>query len=70
MKQLPIIYFIIMVRGEVRESDTRDPIKNVDIQVNNGNYTTTNLSGEFRIDVKIGDEITIKHKDFETIYYT
>ncbi|MGB6267966.1 MAG: histidine kinase [Olleya sp.] len=58
------------VKGLVRESDDFEPISDVNIQVNGGSYTSTSFSGEFRIDVKIGDEIMISHKDFETIYYT
>ncbi len=58
------------VKGLVREVDSYNPISDVNIQVNGGSYTSTSLSGEFRINVKIGDEIMISHKDFETIYYT
>jgi len=61
---------MLMVRGFVRESDTYKPIKNVSIQVNGGNYTTTNLAGDFKIQVKKGDELIIQHEDFETVYYT
>ncbi|MEC3905777.1 histidine kinase [Tamlana sp. 2201CG12-4] len=58
------------IRGSVIESDTRDPIQNVNIQVNGGAYTTTDIFGEFRIQAKKGDELIIKHKDFETVYYS
>mgnify|MGYP003641974366 CR=1 FL=1 len=58
------------IKGLVREVDTYKPVVDVNIQVNGGSYTSTSLSGEFRINVKIGDEIMISHKDFETIYYT
>ncbi|MFI1771870.1 tetratricopeptide repeat-containing sensor histidine kinase [Thalassobellus citreus] len=58
------------VRGSVIESDTRDAIPNVNIEVNGGGYTTTDMFGDFRIEVKKGDELTIRHKDFETVYYT
>jgi two-component system, LytTR family, sensor kinase len=58
------------VRGSVIESDTRNPIPEVNIEVNGGAYTTTDISGNFRIEVSKGDELTIKHKDFETVYYT
>lgn len=57
------------VRGSVLEQDTREPIPNVNIQVNGGSYTTTDIFGKFRIEVRKGDELIIKHKDFETIYY-
>ncbi|TGV00876.1 histidine kinase [Flavivirga rizhaonensis] len=58
------------VRGSVIESDTRDPIPNVNVEVNGGAYTTTDFSGEFRIQAKKGDELIVRHKDFETVYYT
>lgn len=58
------------VRGAVRESDTYKPISKVNIEVNGGAYTMTSMDGEFRIQVRKGDEITIRHKDFETVYYT
>lgn len=58
------------VRGSVIESDTRNPIPDVNIEVNGGGYTTTDFSGKFRIEVSKGDELTIKHKDFQTVYYT
>ncbi|PKQ43749.1 sensor histidine kinase [Confluentibacter flavum] len=58
------------VRGSVVEKLTRDPIKNVNIEVNGGSYTTTDFFGEFKIEAKKGDELIIKHQDFETVYYT
>ena len=57
------------VRGSVIESDTREPIQNVNIEVNGGAYTTTDIFGEFRIQAKRGDELTIRHKDFITVFY-
>lgn len=58
------------IRGSVIESDTYNPIPNVNIEVSGGAYTTTNTLGEFRIEAKKGDELIIRHKDFETVYYT
>ena len=58
------------VRGSVTESDTRKPIRDVNIEVNGGGYTTTDFSGNFKIEVSKGDELTIRHKDFQTVYYT
>lgn len=59
-----------MVRGKVVESQTQDPIANVNVEINGGAYTTTDIFGEFRVEAKKGDELTIRHKDFETIFYT
>ncbi|WP_317164125.1 histidine kinase [Algibacter sp. L1A34] len=58
------------VRGSVIESETRKPIADVNIEVNGGGYATTDIMGDFRIEVREGDELTIRHKDFETVYYT
>ncbi|WP_396602253.1 histidine kinase [Algibacter sp. R77976] len=57
------------VRGSVVESDTQKPIPDVNIEVNGGGYTATDFFGEFRIEVREGDELTIRHKDFETVFY-
>ncbi|NNL42998.1 MAG: sensor histidine kinase, partial [Desulfobacterales bacterium] len=65
--EIPLMFTI---RGSVIESDTYEPISKVNIEVNGGAYTTTNSQGEFRIQVKMNDELTIKHSDFETVYYT
>ncbi|KJD32471.1 histidine kinase [Tamlana nanhaiensis] len=58
------------VRGSVIESDTNKAIQNVNIEVNGGSYTTTDVFGEFRIEARKGDQLTIRHKDFETVFYT
>ncbi|OUR92575.1 sensor histidine kinase [Flavobacteriales bacterium 34_180_T64] len=58
-----------VVRGSVREGDTYKPISKVNIEVNGGAYTRTDLDGKFRIRVTIGDELIVRHKDFETVYY-
>jgi len=57
------------VRGIVIESDSYKPISKVNIEVNGGSYTTTDKLGEFRIQVKKGDELVIRHSDFETVFY-
>jgi tetratricopeptide (TPR) repeat protein len=59
-----------IVRGLVIESDTNKPIPKVNIEVNGGAYTTTDIQGEFRIQVRPDDELVIKHSEFETVYYT
>ena len=58
------------IRGLVRESKTYKPIEDVSVSVNGGAYTETNASGDFRIQVKKGDRLVIKHPDFNTVYYT
>ncbi|WP_034061223.1 histidine kinase [Lacinutrix jangbogonensis] len=58
------------IRGLVKQEDSREAIEDVNVQVNGGAYTSSNGAGEFRVLAKIGDELIISHKDFETIYYT
>lgn len=58
------------VRGYIYDSEFQKPIAKANIEVNGGAYTTSNSLGEFRIQVRKGDELVIKHKDFETVYYT
>ena len=58
------------IRGSIRESDTYDPISKANIEVNGGAYTRSNQDGSFTIRARKGDELIIRHKDFETIYYT
>jgi tetratricopeptide (TPR) repeat protein len=60
---------MLTIRGSVRESDTYKPIQNVNIEINGGAYTVTDNQGEFRITAKKGDELIVRHKDFETVYY-
>lgn len=61
---------LFIVRGSVREGDSYKPIPRVNIEVNGGAYTMTGVDGSFNIQVRKGDELTIRHKDFETVYYT
>ena len=61
---------LLVIKGNVREEDSYIPISGVDVQVNGGAYTTTNLAGDFRVQAKVGDELIINHKEFETVYYT
>lgn len=58
------------LKGLVRDSETHSPIKGVNIQGDNGAYASSNFEGKFLIEVRIGDELIISHKDFETLYYS
>jgi len=58
------------IRGSVRESDTYEPISKVNIEINGGAYTITDSQGRFTIKARKGDELIVRHKDFETVYYT
>lgn len=58
------------IRGSVYLKDSKKPIEQVKIEVNNGNYTVTNKNGKFTVKAKVGDELTVRHNDFETVFYT
>ncbi|MFD2724592.1 tetratricopeptide repeat-containing sensor histidine kinase [Hyunsoonleella rubra] len=58
------------IKGVVLESDTREPIRGVNVEVTAGAYTTTDMHGKFTIKARKGDELIIRHKDFETVYHT
>jgi len=59
-----------IIEGTVKESDSHKPIPRVNVEIVGGDYTTTNIFGEFSIKAFRGDELIIKHYDFETVYYT
>ncbi|MBR9846705.1 MAG: tetratricopeptide repeat protein [Algicola sp.] len=61
---------LLHIRGSVRESDTYEPISKVNIEINGGAYTITDWQGRFTIKARKGDELIVRHKDFETVYYT
>ncbi len=58
------------LKGEVRDSQTDKPVSKVNIEINGGEYTTSNNAGEFSVSARIGDEIIIKSDNFKTVYYT
>ncbi|NRA92697.1 MAG: histidine kinase [Psychroserpens sp.] len=60
---------LLIIKGSVRESDTYLPIEKVNIEVNGGAYTNTDSEGRFTIRARRGDELIVRHKDFETVYY-
>lgn len=60
----------ISLQGTVIETITYQPIADVNIETSGGAYTATNARGEFKIETKKGEELIIRHKDFETIYRT
>lgn len=59
-----------VLKGIVVEAETNTPIARVNVETNNGAYTTTNGNGQFSIAVEIGDELSIKSDAFQTVYYT
>ncbi len=59
-----------ILRGEVIDAENDTPIGRVNVEIDGGDYTTTNKSGEFMIDARLGDQLTIRSDDFETVYLT
>jgi len=60
---------LLEIEGSVYIKESRLPVEQVTIEVNHGFYTTTNKDGLFKIKAHIGDELIIRHKDFETIFH-
>ena len=58
------------LKGSIIKDNTSEPIDKAEIYLNNYKKTITDRFGEFIIEVKIGDELTIKHEDFETVHHT
>lgn len=58
------------IRGSVYEQGSRAPIEAVDILLNNGSYTKTDKYGKFTIKATVGDELTVNHPSFDTVFYT
>lgn len=59
-----------VLKGTVLEDDSNTPVARVNIEIEGGGYTTTNSAGEFAISADIGDRLTVKSDEFETVYYT
>ena len=60
----------LLIKGIVREKVSFTPISKVNVEVNGGEYTITDGDGRFQLKAKSGDELVVKHKDFETVYFT
>ncbi|MFC7357988.1 histidine kinase [Jejudonia soesokkakensis] len=60
---------VISIEGEVVDSDKNTPLSKVNVEIVGGDYTTTNTSGKFRIQARVGDLIVIKSDEFETVYH-
>ena len=60
-------YFV--VRGSVKEKYSEEPISKVTVKVNGGVYEQTSYDGNFKVRVKLGDELMISHPDFQTVYH-
>lgn len=61
---------LLNIRGSVLDIETMTPVAKVNVEVEGGDYTATNRSGDFTIRARIGDELVIRNAGFETVYYT
>lgn len=59
-----------ILKGEVIDAENDAPISKVNVEIDGGDYTTTNRAGEFMIDARLGDKLTIRSDAFETVYLT
>ncbi|PQB05126.1 histidine kinase [Aureitalea marina] len=58
-----------MLKGEVVDMETDQPIDKVNVEIAGKEYTTTNRAGEFSIRASVGDELIFRSDAFETVYY-
>ncbi len=60
----------ISIKGTVKEKENNAPIAGVEVTSNQGAYVITNALGEFTISTAIGDILTFKSSEFETVRHT
>lgn len=59
-----------VLKGLVVDDATNDPVANINVEITNGDYTTTGRDGRFEMNAVIGDELVVKSDDFATVYYS
>ncbi|NAS13809.1 tetratricopeptide repeat protein [Flavobacteriaceae bacterium R33] len=60
----------VLLKGAVREMQSRDPISAVHVSTDDGAYTITDDNGEFEIEAGIGDVLTFESRDIQTVRHT
>ncbi|GAA4273986.1 hypothetical protein GCM10022258_32800 [Aquimarina gracilis] len=58
------------IKGSVKEEGTRKPIEGAEVSVLGGKSVKTDVFGDFKIEVRVGDKLTISHDSFSTVRYT
>lgn len=58
------------IKGTVKTDKTLEAIPDVRVHIVGGNITETDVFGDFKLKVKIGDNIYFESPDFETVQYT
>lgn len=61
---------VLTIKGNVLDVGTMKPVSKVNVEVVGGDYTATNITGDFTIQARVGDELVIRNAGFETVYYT
>ncbi len=57
---------IIEIKGSVKGKENYEPISGVEVSTDKGAYVLTDIHGEYRIRVSIGDELIFRSPEFET----
>ena len=63
-------YTTFAVKGTVKVKETLEPIVGVRVYTTFGNETQTDVFGDFKLKVKVGDVLFIESPDIETLQYT
>ncbi|MFD0963612.1 tetratricopeptide repeat-containing sensor histidine kinase [Pseudofulvibacter geojedonensis] len=58
-----------IIKGEVIMKETNDPFSGVRVEIIGKGITQTSLSGDFKIQAQVGDELIISHPEIETVRY-
>ncbi|MEM9000658.1 MAG: histidine kinase [Bacteroidota bacterium] len=67
--QLPNEGAVVQIKGSVKGKENYAPIPGVEVTNGKGAYTVTDVLGEFKIRVAMGDLLIFKSPEFETIRY-
>ncbi len=57
------------IKLRVLDKKTEEPIKDAEVKVNGRLFNYHQVTDNYVIRAKIGDELVVSHKDFETVYY-
>ena len=58
------------VKVRVVDESNNNSIKNAETSVNGRIFMFSEINEEYLITAKVGDELIVRHPDFETVYYT
>ncbi len=58
------------IKGTVKEEKTYAPIKGAEVTILGKGTVTTDASGNFKVNARVGDELMVNHDSFNTVRYT